>query len=59
MNRALFLISLAAAATMTLTSLRAARRRQRRQLSRGAVAGQCADHRRTLRWSGYTAADFS
>jgi hypothetical protein len=57
MKRALFLVSLAAAA-VTFTSLRAANARSRR-LRRGNIAGQCADHRRKSRWSAYTAADFT
>jgi hypothetical protein len=57
MKRALFLISLAAAA-VTLTSLSAARSRNRRA-SGGTLAGACANHHCGSRWSAYTAADFS
>ncbi len=56
MKRALFLVSLAAAA-VTFTTLRAARTRNAR-LSHGTLAGQCTNHHRG-RWSSYTAADFS
>ena len=56
MKRALFLISVAAAATFT--SIRFAGARNRR-LNRGTVAGQCANHHRKSRWSSYTAADFT
>jgi hypothetical protein len=58
MKRALFLITLAAA-TLTLTSLRTERQRRITRIARETVAGGCADHRRTMRWSAYTAADFS
>jgi hypothetical protein len=57
MKRALFLVTLAAAA-VTFTSLSAARARNRRVCSH-AMAGGCSNHRRRSRWSGYTAADFS
>jgi hypothetical protein len=57
MKRALFLVSLAAAA-VTFTSLRAANARNNR-LRHGAVAGQCADYHHKSRWSAYTTADFT
>jgi hypothetical protein len=58
MKRALFLLTLAAA-TVTVTSLRAVRQRRATQVARGNAAGACANHHRTMRWSAYTAADFS
>jgi hypothetical protein len=57
MKRALFLVSLAAAA-ITFTSLRAANARNHR-LHYGNTAGQCDNHHRKSRWSAYTAADFT
>jgi hypothetical protein len=57
MKRALFLVTLAAAAA-AFTTLRAASARNHR-LRYGNVAGQCANHHRNSRWSTYTAADFS
>jgi hypothetical protein len=56
MKRSFFLLGLAGAA-FVLTSVRpslAWRARSRRCPD----AGRCADSRRKLRWSGYTAADF-
>lgn len=55
MKRVLFLLSLSAAAAAFAT-VRAGRPRRSR-LQTGLLAGSCADHRRKLRWSGYTAAD--
>ena len=57
MKRSFFLLSFAGAA-LAFTSVRIALTRRTRRRA-GPVAGQCADRRRKLRWSGYTAADFS
>jgi hypothetical protein len=57
MKRSWFLLGLTGAA-LTVVSLRL-RSAGRARLGRDAVAGRCADQRRKLRWSGYTAADFS
>jgi hypothetical protein len=57
MKRAFFLLGLAGAA-IAVTSLRGSY--ARRAVSRRCPsAGRCADSRRKLRWSGYTAADFT
>jgi len=57
MKRSLFLLGVAGA-VVALTSLRLGTPRHAR-LRSGLIAGGCANHRRKLRWSGYTAADFS
>ena len=57
MKRSLFLVACAGAA-LALAALRPGFP-NRLRLRRGPVAGGCADHSRRLRWSGYTAADFS
>jgi hypothetical protein len=57
MKRSFFLFGLAGAALM-ITSVRISAVRRART-ARGPIAGRCADSRRKLRWSGYTAADFS
>lgn len=57
MRRSLFLLSLAGA-VVALASFHGAGRGRRSQRS-SAMAGRCADSRRKLRWSGYTAADFA
>jgi hypothetical protein len=57
MRRSIFLLSVAGA-VVALASFRIAGRR-RRSLRSSAMAGRCADSRRKLRWSGYTAADFA
>jgi hypothetical protein len=56
MKRAFFLLGLAGAA-LTITTVRIGMLRRTRRS--GEVAGRCANQRRTLRWSGYTAADFT
>jgi hypothetical protein len=57
MKRAAFLLGLASAA-LVVTSFRSAGSR-RAASRRCPSAGRCADSRRKLRWSGYTAADFT
>jgi hypothetical protein len=57
MTRALFLAGVAAAA-LAVTSLGLSARRGRAG-ARGQVAGRCANQRHRLRWSGYSAADFT
>jgi hypothetical protein len=57
MRRSLFLLSLAGAVAALATFRTNSRRR--RALRANAMAGRCADSRRKLRWSGYTAADFA
>jgi hypothetical protein len=57
MKRSFFLLGLAGAA-LTIASVRIATLRRAR-LRGGALAGRCVNQRRKLRWSGYTAADFS
>jgi hypothetical protein len=57
MKRAFFLLGLAGAA-FVVTSVRGGIVR-RAQSRRCPAAGRCADSRRKLRWSGYTAADFT
>ena len=57
MKRSFFLLGLAGAA-LTFASVRIGVARRTR-LRCGPSAGACADHRRKLRWSGYTAADFA
>ena len=57
MRRSLFLLSVAGAVVVLATFRGAGRRR--RILRSNAMAGRCADGRRKLRWSGYTAADFA
>lgn len=57
MRRSIFLLSVAGA-VVALTTFRYNSRR-RRSLRASAMAGRCADGRRKLRWSSYTAADFT
>jgi hypothetical protein len=57
MKRSFFLLGLAGAA-LTIASVRIATLRRAR-LRGGALVGRCVNQRRKLRWSGYTAADFS
>ena len=57
MTRTLFLLGISSAGLM-LTMVRGGIVR-RTASRRYPVAGRCADSRRRLRWSGYTAADFS
>jgi hypothetical protein len=57
MKRAAFLLGLAGAAFI-VTAFRGAGAR-RAASRRCPSAGRCADSRRKLRWSGYTAADFT
>jgi hypothetical protein len=65
MKRALFLVSLSSTAIVAATPRLAAAQtlrpatqieRDARTRTRG-IAGACSDHRRRLRWSGFTAAD--
>jgi hypothetical protein len=56
MKRSLFLLGLAGAA-LTITTVRV--RMLRRARRSGELAGRCADQRRNLRWTSYTAADFA
>jgi hypothetical protein len=57
MKRAAFLLGLAGAALIATTVRGGIARRA--QSRRCPTAGRCADNRRKLRWSGYTAADFT
>jgi len=58
MKRSLFLLGAVAVAVLALTPLRLAAARRVPRLGSG-QAGRCANRRRKLRWSSYTAADFS